>query len=240
MRYIIYILILLQISSCDDTLFNEGDITTKEIIVNDFDEIYVEDIFDIYLIQDTVCSIKAKGGSNLISNLTFKVDDDKILSIDNNNSNRWSRSYDKIELYISVDTLWFLRLNAPSRVVSLDTLVTPELKIFSITDFAEYDINLDCNNCYIVNTSTSGGVVNLTGKAVTFSFRARGSFQINAQDFTADHVTVTSETIGDCSIFANNSVEAEILHSGNVYYKGTPETVTFINDKARQQLIKTD
>lgn len=240
MRYRIYILFMLLISSCDDTLFNEGEVITKEIKVDDFDEIYVEDIFDIYLIQDTVCSIKAKGGSNLISNLTFNVDDDKILSIDNNNSVRWSRDYDKIELYISVDTLWFLRLNAPSKVITLDTLKTPELKIFSITDFAEYDINLDCNNCYIVNSATSGGIVNINGKAITFSFRARGSFKINAQDFISDHVTVTSETIGDCNIFANKSIEAEILRSGNVYYMGTPETITYMNDKAKQQLIKTD
>ena len=240
MRNLIYILLLLLIFSCDDTLFNEGDIITKEIITDDFDQIYVEDIFDIYLIQDTVCSIKAKGGSNLLPNLTFKVNDDKILSIDNNNSARWSRSYDKIELYISVDTLWFLRLNAPSKVISVDTLVTPELKIFSITDFAEYDINLDCDNCYIVNTATSGGIVNLSGSAITFSFRARGSFKINAEDFISDHVTVTSETIGDCSIFATRSIEAEVLRSGYVYYKGTPETITYINDKAKQQLIKTD
>ena len=70
-----------------------------------FNKIFIDDIFDIYLIQDTICSIEAKGGSNLLSNLEFNVNEQKELRIDDNNTARWTRDYDKIELYISVDTL---------------------------------------------------------------------------------------------------------------------------------------
>ncbi len=238
MKNYLFILLIFLITSCDDALFNTGSIITKNIEISDFDEIYVEDIFEIYLIQDTVCKIEVKGGSNVIPNLEFNVDEDKKLTINDNNSARWSRDYDKIKLYISVDTLRFLRLSAPSKVVSQNTLITPELKIFSIADFAEIKLNLTCNNCYVVNSGTSGGIINLSGETNSFTFWARASLQINAENFIANYVTVKSESIGDCSINVNKELSVEILKSGNVYYKGNPETIEYINDRAKEQLIK--
>ena len=240
MKITIYIFLLFLLFSCDDALFDAGSIITKNIEISDFDEIYVEDIFEIYLIQDTVCKIEVKGGSNVIPNLEFNIDENKKLTINDNNSVRWSRNYDKIELYISVDTLRFLRLSAPSNIVSQNTLITPELKIFSIADFAEIELDLNCNNCYVVNSGTSGGIINLSGETNSFTFWARASLQINAENFIANYVTVKSESIGDCSIYVNKELSVEILRSGNVYYKGNPETIEYVNEDARNQLIKSD
>ena len=240
MKKIIYIILLFFLFSCDDALFNEGSVITKNIEISDFKEIYVNDIFEIYLIQDTICKIEVIAGSNLIPNLEFNVDADKKLTINDNNSARWSRDYNKTELYISVDTLRFLKLNAPSNVISHNTLITPELKIYSITDFAEIDINVACNNCYVVNSGTSGGIINLSGETNSFTFWARASIQINAENFIANYVTVKSESIGDCSIHVNKELSVEILRSGNVYYKGNPETIEYVNEDARNQLIKID
>jgi len=240
MKNYLFILLIFLITSCDDALFNAGSIITKNIEISDFDKIYVEDIFEIFLIQDTVCKIEAKGGSNLLPNLEFNINDDKKLTINDNNSARWSRDYKKIELYISVDTLRFLELNAPSKIVSQNTLITPELKIYSITDFAEIEIDLVCNNCYVVNSGTSGGIINLSGETNSFTFWARASLQINAENFIANYVTVKTESIGDCSINVNKELSVEILRSGNIYYKGNPETIEYVNEKAKEQLIRLD
>jgi hypothetical protein len=139
-----------------------------------------------------------------------------------------------------LDTLRFLELNAPSKIVSQNTLITPELKIYSITDFAEIEINLVCNNCYVVNSGTSGGIINLSGETNSFTFWARASLQVNAENFIANYVTVKTESIGDCSINVNKELSVEILRSGNIYYKGNPETIEYVNEKAKEQLIKSD
>ena len=76
-------------------------------------------------------------------NLEFKIDEEKKLTISDNNSARWSRDYNKIESYISVDTLNYLRLNAPCNEISINTLTTINFKIWSITDVAEFNITLD-------------------------------------------------------------------------------------------------
>ena len=240
MRNWIYILFLLLVFSCDDALFNEGDIITKDIDIADFENIYVKDIFDIYLLQDTVCKIQAKGGSNLLSNLEFNVDNEKKLTIDDNNSARWSRDYDRIKLYISVDTLRWFELKAPSNVSCIDTLLTPHVTFLSIDDYSEMDILLKSDYCYIVNSGTSGGIFTIKGKTNIFNFWARASYKINAQDFIANKTTVKSESIGNCYIHANEYINVEILNDGNIYYTGSPETIEYVNDGAREQLIKLD
>lgn len=241
MNRFIYILILsITIISCDDAVFNAGDIVTKEIEISYFKEIHVDDIFEIYLTQSDECKVEAKGGCNLLPNLEFKVDENKKLTISDNNKVRWSRDYDKIELYISVDTLNFLRLNEPCKVITQNSLTTINFSIWSIADYAEYDINLGGVNFYFVNSGTSGGILNLDGEITNFSFWARASFKVNAKNLIADHVTVKTESIGDCNVYVNEQLSVEILRDGKVYYEGSPEIIEYVNEKAREQLIKLD
>ncbi|PLX23422.1 MAG: hypothetical protein C0597_01060 [Marinilabiliales bacterium] len=240
MNKLIYILLILAITSCDEALFNAGDIETKSIEVSSFKEIYIDDIFEVYLIQDTTCNIEAKGGNNLLSDLEFTVDEEKKLTISDNNSARWSRDYNKIELYISVDTLNYLRLNAPCNVISVNTLTTLNFKIWSITDFAEFDLTLDCENFYFVNNNTSGGIMFVQGVTANLNFWARGSFIVNAENLIADQVTVKNESMADCRVYANDYLSVEILRAGRVFYKGNPTTIEYVNDKAKEQLIKLD
>lgn len=240
MKNWIYILLLIFVWSCDDTLFNAGDIIKKNIEISEFDCIYVEDIFEIFLLQDTICKIKVEGGNNLLPNLDFILDSEKNLTITNNNSARWSRDYDKIQLYISIDTLQKFELRAPCKVSCLDTLFSPYIYFISIADYAEMDILLNSHYCYVVNSGTSGGSFTIRGNTDTFKFWARASYKINAQDYKANHVIVKSESIGDCYIYAKESIQAEILRDGTVFYKGTPETIEYVNDRAKERLIKLD
>jgi Putative auto-transporter adhesin, head GIN domain len=240
MKKIIYIILLFFLYSCDNALFNEGSTITKNIEISDFNEIHVNDIFEINLIQDTVCKIEVTAGANLIPNLEFIVDKDKKLSINDNNSARWSRDYDKIELNIYVDILWRLRLNSSAKIVSLNTLATPDLKILSITDYSEININLNCDNCYIVNSGTSGGEISIEGSTNSLTIFSRGSYRINAENFAANYVYVTNESIANCSVHAVKELHIEILRSGYIYYKGDPYKIEYLNEKAKEQLIKLD
>src|SRR6056297_28744 len=197
MKKLVYLIPLLFLFCCNDSLFNQGQVITREIKTQSFHNIKVNDIFEVYLYQDTIQKIIVKGGSNLIPNLTFEVNQEKTLTIDNLNNARWSRDYEKIELHITVDTLHFLTLNAPARVRCMDTLKTPELKIFSISEYAEISVLVNCNNLYLVNSGTSGGQISLKGSTLNFGFWARASLQLFAEDFIAKKITAKNESIGN-------------------------------------------
>lgn len=240
MKNLIYILFLLLVFSCDEAFLNSGDVILKNIEIEEFNELYIKDIFEVFLIQDSVCKIEVKAGSNLIPNLEFNVDENNILTIYDNNSANWSRDYEKIKLYISVDSLRFLRLDAPSKVVTQNKLITPELKVMSITDFSEIDIDIQCGNFYLVNSEPSGGIINLSGSSNSLNFWARGSLQVNAENFAVHQVNVNSESIGDCYVNADQNLRVKIIRSGNVYYRGNPSTIEYVNEEAKDQLIKID
>jgi hypothetical protein len=44
--------------------------------------------------------------------------------------------------------------------------------------------------------------------------------------------------MGDCYIYAKESISAEILRDGNVFYHGTPKSIEYVNERAKEQLIK--
>src|SRR6056297_584891 len=240
MKNIVFIIPIMFLYSCQESLFNSGEMITQEIKTSPFKNIEINDIFEVYLYQDTIEKIIVKGGSNLVSNLTFDVNQEKTLTIDNLNNARWSRDYEKIELHITVDTLHFLTLNAPARVRCMDTLKTPELKIFSISEYAEISVLVNCNNLYLVNSGTSGGQISLKGSTLNFGFWARASLQLFAEDFIAKKITAKNESIGNCYIHATEYLSVEILRTGLIYYHGNPETIEYVNDEAKDKLIKMD
>ena len=239
-KIVFLIPIIVFLTSCNEAIFDKGNIQLKEIETRSFKNIEINDIFTLYLYQDTTQKIVVKGGSNLIPNLTFDVDRNGTLKITDLNTARWSRDYEKIELHITVDTLHFLTLNAPVALTCIDTIITKELIVFSITDYADITLLVNCDNLYLVNSGTSGGQVTIKGTTYNFSFWARASLQIFAGQLTANRITAKNESIGDCYIHATEYLSAEILKSGFIYYKGNPEIIEYINEEAQKKLIKLD
>jgi len=236
MRKYIYILFLLFIISCDES----SDIISKNIEISDFDQMYVEDIFSINLIQDTVCKIEIIAESNLIPELKFDVDENKILHISNDNTARWADNYNRPMLNISVDTLWFIRLESPSKIVSLNTLLTPELKIMSSTEYSDISLNINCANFYFACSETSGGELNIEGITNWFTLYQKGSYRVNSENFISNYIFVEQSSIADCKVHVLKELSIEIFRSGNIYYKGDPYTIQYVNEKAKEQLIKLD
>lgn len=239
MKKIVFLIPVLILFSCNDTLFNKGEIISTVIKTDDFNEIEINDIFDVYFYQDTINKVVAKGGSNLIPNIKLEVKDGKLIINDQNNA-KWSRDYERIQINITVDSLHFLTLNAPSNIICADTIKTPELKIFSIADYTDISILIDCDNLYLVNSGTSGGQITIKGTTYSFGFWARASLQLFAEELIANNITAKTESIGDCYIHATEYLSAEILRSGLIYYKGNPETIEYVNEEAKEKLIKID
>ncbi|HAN17233.1 MAG: hypothetical protein A2X13_00110 [Bacteroidetes bacterium GWC2_33_15] len=236
----IYIILLLFIvTGCDNTLFNSGDISRLDTPVEEFTEVYINDIFEVYLYQDTVCKLSIEGGSNLLPNIEYKVVDGK-LSVSDNNSAQWSRNYDKMKLHISSKKLLYMDIHESSSIQCIDTLITPQLKVFSITDYSDISLLIQCDNFYFVNEGTSGAYLEIKGTAKNVGMWARASAIIKADEFISENMTFETESIGNSYIHVKNKLVVEILNSGKVYYKGNPETIEYLNEGAKSKLIKID
>ena len=236
MKKYFYIIFFFLTLSCDES----SDIISKNIEVSDFNQICINDIFDVNLIQDSVCKIEIIAESNLIPELKFEVDENKILIITNNNTVRWANNYNKPILNISIDTLWFITVNSPSKIKSQNTLITPELKIMSTAEYSDISLNINCENFYFACSETSGGKMYIEGITNSFAANQRGSYEINSVNFISNYVYITQESIADCKVHVLKELTIEIFRSGYIYYKGDPYKIEYLNEKAKEQLVKLD
>lgn len=225
--------------SCDNAFMNSGDVNRVDVPIEEFTELFINDVFEVYLYQDTICKLSIEGGDNLIPAVSYKVVDGK-LSVSNENSARWSRDYDKIKLHVSVKKLLYLYLSESSLVQSVDTLITPQLEVFSITDYSDIFLNITCDNFFFVNSEVSGAYIQLKGSATNLGVWTRGSAIFKADEFVVENVTIESESIGDCSVHATKILSAKINNSGKIYYTGNPDTIIYVNDRAKEQLLKLE
>ncbi|OFX83282.1 MAG: hypothetical protein A2W99_12290 [Bacteroidetes bacterium GWF2_33_16] len=216
---------------------NSGDINRIDVQVEEFKEIFINDIFDVYLYQDSICKLSIEGGSNLLPEISYKVTDGK-LTVSNKNTAQWSRDYEKIKLHISVNKLLYLYLKESSKIHSVDTIITPQLEVYSITDYADIYLMVKCDNFYFVNEGTSGAYIELKGSSQNFNSWIRASAILKADEFFSENVIIETESIGDCYVYATKKLTVKINNSGNIYYTGNPETIILLNDRAKQQLIE--
>lgn len=103
LAYTIVFMLLILWSCNDDPVFNcfenSGATKRKTLTYQPFNKIQLNDVFDVYLIQDTICQLEAEGGANLIENIDVDING-AILSIKNSSNCNWLRDYKRMALYI--------------------------------------------------------------------------------------------------------------------------------------------
>lgn len=227
MKFTLYILLIITIISC--TKHNAAFKTTGKIIkehrlLSDFNEIELNNIFNVYITNDTINKITLEGGTNLLPFIKTEVNNNTLTIKDNNKCN-WLRSYKKeTNLYISAKSLSSLIINGECNVYSTDTIKCNEFSVVVFSGIAKVDLTV--NNAITHLTVHAGtGDYTLRGKtnyAYLYSF---GTCYFWAKELNADNIYVTNKSTGNDYIFANNEIRGEINGSGNIYYSGNPQTV---------------
>lgn len=233
-KYLFIILVIL--TSCNDALFDAGDIITKEFKLDEFNEIYINDVFDVCLIQDTVYKITVEGGANLIPNITFNLNE-RILNIDDNNTARWSRKYERIQINLHFINFERITLQEPSLVYSTDTITFNNILIHALADFSDLDLIIKANKLHFANSSSSGGLYKIKGETEKFTAWVRGSGQLQADNFKSKSIYLRNSTMGDCYIHAEDELTVTFENTGLIYYKGNPQ-IEIETPEYYNQLIK--
>jgi hypothetical protein len=222
-------------SSCEADLFNSGRVTTEKRTLEQFSYLLVEDIFDIKLVQADTFGITITAGSELIDNIELHYHGDS-LYINNLTKARWSRKYDRPKITFIFPDIKKITLHEPCNMSTNDTLQLNRFTLWAIADVSETDICINANVLRLVNASTSAGKYKLSGQVKDFSTWMRGSGILEAEELEAQNINIRSQSIGDCRIWATNTLDVNIENTGRVYYRGTP-AITNNTEEAANQLI---
>jgi len=220
----IYLLALVFLYSCN--LENCYQATGGETIeirqLSDFNEIEINDVFDIYLQQDTVNEIKIICGENLIPQISTKVSDKKLV-LSNNNICNWTRSFkNKIEVTISFISIKYLLLNGECNIFSNDTLFGNKILIDNYSGVSSMQLSLNYDTIHFSLHSGTGDFI-LNGSTNIAYYYNHGTGYLFSQELVCSKIFITNSSTGDCYVNATNSLFVSIIGNGDIYYKGNPE-----------------
>ena len=202
-----------------------GETVETRIELDDFNFLEIHDLFDVYLVDDTLNELIISAGSNLHDDIELKTKGNK-LHVYNNAKCRWLRDYQRVVLTFRMKDLKFIRFRYPCYLASRDTLRWPDLDVYCYAKVFEADLKVNNHSfTYGVNFTCAGSCF-LSGKTDKLTIMNRGVHHIFADSTVSVHANITNNSNGDIHAGRTDTLEAHIWRSGNIYYFGQPEIVT--------------
>ncbi len=226
--------------SCEENGFLDAG---KEITIsrelNDFNTVYVDDIFELELLQDTINKIEITTGEHLIDQIRTSISD-TILSIDNTNHMRWSREYEGVKLRLHLKTLRKLRLNAPCDVTTANTISSYKIDVWNIANAGTIEMQVETVVFYFVNSSTSTGDFYFSGTTRIAGSWIRGSGHYNSMNLISELTNIHHSSIADAYVYSGDELNVWIDSKAKLYYTGEPDTVILEKNTRPEQLVKLE
>lgn len=182
--------------------------------VSSFSSVSLDGSGNIYITQDGTTSVRVETDDNIMPNVITKVFGDK-LTIST------KQCYTgEVDVYLTMNEIKDLTISGSGKIIGETPIKTDELKL-KISGSGLYNIDVEANK---VETLIEGsGKLYLKGKTDNFNHKVSGSGNLFAYDLDANSVKIGIYGSGNSQVTANNILDATIMGSGNVNYKGTPK-----------------
>jgi len=220
-------LIVLLSASCTaqwgEKIKGNGNMTTIERSVGDYDRIGVSGFFDVDLVSGSEGEITLKGESNLLEYIKTEVKNGQLnIKVEKGYNIRPSNWKDGIHVTVPVESIDAVALSGSGDIVGKTKIISDDFKT-SMSGSGDITLEIEANN---ISSSMSGsGDINLSGKATSFDATISGSGDIAAYDLEADNVEATVSGSANIEVTANKMLKARVSGSGDIDYRGNPDKV---------------
>ncbi len=193
-----------------------GDVVTKTIETNDYDQIQISGSIDAQLIAGSEGSIKIEAESNIMDYI--EIDSKRgELSVGLEDGINFS-TRKGIKVYIPVESIKAVSLAGSGDIYSDLTLRSDVMKI-SVAGSGDITLITESRN---LNLAVAGsGDLKVSGRTEQLDASVAGSGDISAYNLKANNVKASIAGSGDVAVFCNGgSMQASIVGSGDLRYKG--------------------
>ena len=200
-------------------------ITITRIVEGNFTKIELNDDVNLVLTQGNTYSISIEGGENILPGIETSISD-STLTIRNNNTFNWLRSYDKkFTAFVTMPHLFELEYKATSNVTNNDTIREDSLTVLSSAGSGYIDLAIRVGTSKLGITSGSADL-KVRGKTGVCYLYTGSYGPIHCLDLETDFLFMRSESTNDSYVNVKQHFEYEISGLGNIYYKGNPPEIT--------------
>lgn len=222
MKIIYYLFIINILMACNlGTGLKKGDgnVTTEEFEVEEFEKIVIGGNYDVKLYPSDYPKVVVEVDQNLIKYIQVDVLEGKELSI---SSIYGLNPSDGVVVEIYYDKLRNITSTGASKIVHEKPLESENLNI-DVSGAGAIDLNLRVKN---LNLNFAGaGLIKLIGYAERQKIQLSGAGALEAESLESDYCEVFISGFGSAKVNATKQLDANISGMGNVEYFGNPETI---------------
>lgn len=236
MRKVCLLLVGLAFWSCNsekapDCLQTTGDLVTKEIELPPFEKILLFDRVKLYLTDGEKQKVVVETGENLLSEVTFSVEENK-LTIKNENTCNLLRDYKMVKVYITSPNLTHLKNGSQWVVESTNTLKYPALTLrteisssskTSHTD-SGFNLKLACEELHIVNNGMASYFLSGNVKNMFVGFYSNDG-RLEASNLLVQNLRFYHRSSNLFLVNPQKSLRGEIRSTGDVISRNKPAIV---------------
>ena len=194
-----------------------GTIKKESREVGNYTAISSAGSLDVKISYGTNKAIEVEGDDNLLPYIETEVDGNT-LKIKSKKYYNLS-SHRKIIVYVNLTKITGISLAGSGNIIGSGNFINDGKTTFSMAGSG--NINIDFKTINKANISIAGsGNVNLKGDAEILAISIAGSGNANCENIIANEVSTSIAGSGNIKCTANKSINASILGSGDVYYKG--------------------
>ncbi|MEI9920241.1 MAG: head GIN domain-containing protein [Bacteroidota bacterium] len=225
---VLFTLVLLSVAS-----LAFAQTTTKTLELSEFQSIYVNSNYTVYLKQTNKQEVKVEALTDIYSLTEIKVENGVLMinverKPDNPNKSIWAKIDDiklnpTMKVYVSVKNVNELMVNGGGKIVSENSIASDNLTI-GVAGSGVLDLDIKGKT---IKTDLSGsGTIILKGYASFNDINLSGSGNLNAFNLELETAKIKVAGSGLAEITVSNSLDAIVMGSGNVKLKGNTKTVT--------------
>ncbi|MBC7947333.1 MAG: DUF2807 domain-containing protein [Chitinophagaceae bacterium] len=192
-----------------------GNVVTKDIAVQPFDQMTVSGAFSVQLSQGNKEEVKIEADDNLQSYFEVKNEGSKLVISMKKDVNISTKK--KMKVFITFRKLKEMDLKTVGDVSSDQTLSFDDLKIGN-KSVGSVTLKLNAGKLTIDNKSV--GDIKLSGKAENVTIRNKSVGSIKAADFVVQKMDIDNDGIGSAEVNAEKELKVKDSFLGKVTNKG--------------------
>mgnify|MGYP003575922238 CR=1 FL=1 len=223
LKRLFFLLMIVSTGCQKPSCFTDAGAVTKTVRTTlPFTKIVLHDNINLVLTQDTVEKLTVEGGTNLLPQISTTIDQ-QTLTIKNNVDCNWlRRPGETITVYASVKNLEQVDYNGSGNITSTNTLTSPVLFFYSYKGAGNIDVTLetDVAGAYIHQENAD---ITMRGSANRFFTYTNARGTLNLKDLQVKNMVMEYGAVRNTNINVTENLDLIIYHTGNVYYKGTPQ-----------------
>ena len=216
------IILFFVVYSCfRNVIWDAGDEETRQEALSEYHYLDIRSIFDVILVQDTVCFIKITCGTNLIDRVKVSQKSDT-LELKEMTDMNWTRSYRRTLIELHFNRLRHIHIEKGVNITSAIPIISPLFSIWDDSDLSELDLLLDCTDFKLSVSEDNFGIFTIHGKTKSSCLELDGAAHFRTEQLQADSCYIEHKGIGDCYVNAQRVVQGKIFENGRLYYKFYP------------------